>query len=166
MPARWKFFIIANYLNAVVFLLIFLFALRAYYNPYSGMRNLDGGRLLTLCVAVILLNSLGNILLFHRHIRGKALSKETRMFCRVSNLFSAIAVLILLLNVIPELQLALNSAAEPSYIYFIVIVTVCLLILLFILFLQYKLPGAVEKLEQDRISQQITDIGNDEQTSQ
>lgn len=162
MPLKWKFFGIANYLLALFFLLVIVFAIKAFFNPHSGMKHLDGARLITFSIFVIFLNSCFNIYFFHRHLPHRLPGKNLRIFYRVSTLLGTIAFIIVFWQFITDVYSIFTSEEDPSFIYFMIVVYASVLTCLLILLMQYSLPKYLEKRSKEEINKQLTAIGKEE----
>ncbi len=161
MPAKWRFFIIANYVIAVFYLAVISFAIKAFFNPASGMRTLAGARFITFCFFVVLINSCFNIYIFHRHYPDRLLSKKRRLIHRFMTGLSIMAFAGMLWQFVPDFYAIYHSDEAPSFIYFISFIAAIMIINLVILSFQYSLPGSVEKKNKERVSQEINSIGNE-----
>lgn len=159
MSAKWRFFVIVNYLMTVFYLIILVFAIKAFFNPESGMRTLEGARLITFCLFVVFSNTCFNIYIFHKNMPDKLLSKKLKLIYRVMTGLCTMAFAILLLLFIPDFYSIYTSEEDPSFIYFISLISAVIITNLLTLLMQYYLPGSVEKKNKERISKEIDTIG-------
>lgn len=157
MSTKWKLFGIVSYLVALFFLVIIVFAIKAFLNPASGMRHLEGAKLITLSIFVIFLNAVFNIYIFHRHLPSNPPGKQLKKFYIFSLLLCTVAFGCISFFVVPDVIDEIGSGG-----FYLWPITLALLFTLFILIAQYSVLKHIDKKFALRVNNQIEELGNDQ----
>jgi hypothetical protein len=166
MPVRWKLFAIVNYILLLFHATVFVLALKAFFNPFSGMRHLEGAKLITLGIFIVAFNAAFNILIFHRHLPAATPAQITRLFYKISTLCYTAASVYLSYQFVPDIiEWAGSREKGPDFLFMITIAIIAPL-LFFILVLQYSLLINFNRKEKFQINDQIEQIGKDKNEDQ
>lgn len=161
MPIKWKLFGIVNYLLILFYTVVFVFAMKAFLNPQSGMRHLQGARLITLCILVIVLNAGFNIYIFHRHLPAKPPDRVSNRIYRISTLLYTLSFAILSYYFVPNTIKSLALPLRDPDFHFMLLVALMFLLTLFVLIIQYSVLKFIDKKYNAQIANQISDLGNE-----
>jgi carbon starvation protein CstA len=119
MPVKWKLFALANYLFLFAYLLLFIGVLRfiieevPHEQPLKPLLPLIAGQL------IVILNSILNIYVFHKHLPNKLFSKTLKTAYIISTVLFVISLVVIIISLNQAINDELKVEQKGNFIIFI-----------------------------------------------
>lgn len=158
MPINRKLFGVANYVMALVYAFLFLGALRFTVEKVPAEEDLTPFMPFMISLAILLLNAVLNIYVFHRHLPGKPFSRSTGTCYFIAAILYGIALTIVSISFIRNIsdELSHQSTNNADY-YLLLIFLLHLIVGLFILINQLKIRKHLVNNHTDPLNNPPTD---------
>lgn len=162
MPLRWKLFAVANYLLLAGYLFLLILIVKFLFE--TNIRSTNGLLefiLISTSMLFIVVNSVCNVYVFHKHLRGKPFNYNFKIFYTIFSVLYLLSLAVVLISLIPAIADELRYSERRRFGYFLVTIFSFTLILGgFVLINQFLVRRYIKRKNQDEIGKMINEIGN------
>ena len=160
MSLRWILFAIANYILLVVYSILFVYSLR--FSIESALSNKDLGyfMLFSSCLLIIVINSILNLVVFHKFLPARYFSRKFKIVYWLSALLYTAGLINLMVELIQTISEESKQDPGNTFVNFLIIILILTSsFALYILINQLMVPQFIKKNHEKIMKDQIDELG-------